>query len=341
MGVLLPELAPIALRALLVPLMRFAGFVVALGVIYMLHHFVRATVGGIAGIIGHVWGIGPILSSPVNKVYHWMDHEFGVVENFLDAQMAAALHQLARLVESIGHQLRAHSELLWALATLANNPFSVKAWRVYFSHVLAIAHGVQVEIRHAGVGYIGAAIHLAVAPLNVRLTFLDKWIHSRVTALDHAIDVTIPKDVAGLRVRTKTIEGELSKVWDAIRTSQGRFAAVAFAGAVALALDRIGLRWLKCSGLKSLGNRMACGGWRILDDLLAGIIDVLVIADLCQLTKLLISVTESSEVQGVLSGIIGGIDELLLCQGVARPPALDGYWTAPPPLQAFAALPAV
>jgi hypothetical protein len=90
-----------------------------------------------------------------------------------------------------------------------------------------------------------------------------------------------------------------------------------------------------------MGKRLGCGGWHLLDELLAGVIDVLVIADLCQLTKLLIEVAESSEVQTVISGIIEGMDELLQCQGVERPPALAGYWTEPPPAQPFAALPAL
>jgi hypothetical protein len=290
MGVLLPELAPIALRALLVPLMRFAGFVVALGVIYMLHHFVRATVGGIAGIIGHVPGIGGILASPVNAVYHWMDHEFGVVENFLDAQMAAALHQLARLVEQIGHQLRAHSELLWALATLANNPFSVKAWRVYFSHLIAVAHDATIAIRHAGVGYIGAAIHSAIRPIAGELHGLERWTYPRVKTLEREIGVSIPKDIAGLRTRAKSIEGELSRLWDAIRKNEGVVATLAFTGAVALALDKLGLNWIKCKRLGRWGNTMCGPTGTELEALLGGLVAVEALANFRELVKLAQSV---------------------------------------------------
>src|SRR6266850_830245 len=158
MGVLLEEAAPIVLRQLLRPLMQVAGFAVALGIVYNLHNFVRAVVGGIAGVIGRVPVVGPIFNTPVNAVYHWMDTEFGKAEQFLDARMASSMHELARLVEWIGHEFKTHADLLLTLSQLAANPFSLPLWKAYFHELLKIAHGPIEAIKHAGDGYIGAAI---------------------------------------------------------------------------------------------------------------------------------------------------------------------------------------
>ncbi len=183
--------------------------------------------------------------------------------------------------------------------------------------------------------------HRAQVKLNVHYT--------------HAIDVTLPKqlgrintqdellsrDRARLKERTTSLENGAIKTWEWMRTHVNSLATEAFAGAVAIALTSLGFGFLRCRSWKGVGSRLTCGMGSLLLDLLNGVIDVLLIADLCQITRLMIDTAESSVVQDALGAIIGGVDDLLLCQNVSRPASWNAVEYAAPTGQAYSALPAV
>src|SRR6476660_6758301 len=111
---MLAEFAPLLVPqfdALLLGILLLAGFIVAAGIIYGLHGFVKATVGGVAGIVGHIPGVGRVVSTPVNAVYHWMNSVFSAVEAGLDRRISHYFHQLAHLIKWVGDEIAAHANL--------------------------------------------------------------------------------------------------------------------------------------------------------------------------------------------------------------------------------------
>ncbi len=183
--------------------------------------------------------------------------------------------------------------------------------------------------------------HRAQVKLNVHYT--------------HAIDVTLPRTIGGIRTReealsrdqaklkerTTSLENGAIRTFEWIRTHPLSAVTGVFAGAVAIALQRLGWGVLRCRSWQSLGRRLTCGMGSLLLDLLNGVIDVLLIADLCQITRLMIDAAESSVVQDALGGLIGGIDDLLLCQNVTRPTTWAVLSETAPSGQQYAALPVV
>lgn len=175
----------------------------------------------------------------------------------------------------------------------------------------------------------------------------------RIAHATHAIDVTIPgelgriktredtlsRDAAKLRARTKALENGALRTFEWIRAHPLAGTTSVFAGAVAVALGRLGYGFLRCRNWQSLGRRLTCGMGAFLLDLLNGLIDVLLIADLCQITTLMAEVAESGPVQDALASFVEGIDELMLCQGVGLPARLAVRTVALPPAQPYAALP--
>jgi hypothetical protein len=292
-------LAPLVLPqfdALLIGLLVISGLIVAVGIIYILHGFTRAVVGGIAKLISSIPGVGSIFGSPVNAVYHWLNAEFSAAEAGLDRRISNYFHQLAKLVKWVGSEIEAHANLLYALSTILLGSSLTAAIRA----AIALLH-----TKVAGVsGRITNLYRSIVRPISARITRLERWTYPRVKALDHAIDVTIPRDVAGLRSRAKTIEGELSKAWDAIRKNEAALAATAMVGVVALALAKLDLGWLRCRNTRNVGKAICGVNGSELDSLLGLLVGGAALLEFRELVKL---------AQSVEHGVAAGL------QAVAKP----------------------
>ncbi len=101
----------------------------------------------------------------------------------------------------------------------------------------------------------------------------------------HAIDVAIPKqlgriqtkesaldkDLAKLRERTTSLENGAIRTFEWIRTHPLSAATGVFAGAVAIALQRIGWGVLRCRSWQKLGRSLTCGMGSWLSSLLEAI----------------------------------------------------------------------
>ncbi len=318
-------------RRLAVPFLWLCCCIVGLAVAQGCDVFSRAFFGQLESKVGWVPWLGKLASKPIHWIAQKINSYISGWEHYFEARVARSFEALASLVEDVGIAMYEGDLKAYHLARRLNNLIvGLIQTKVFGEHVArqakanaqsqALPHKVN-TLEHR----IAKAAPVIVVP--------------KLGRLEHQVEHVIEWDLPHLRARTRTIENELGHFFERAKATGKYVVTTAFVGAVAVALGRLGLGWLRCTSLRNLGKQFGCGGWKLLEDLLAGVIDVLVIADLCQLTKLLIEVAQSSEVQSVLSGIIGGLDELLLCQGVTRPADVDGYWTEPPPLQTFAALP--
>lgn len=97
--------------------------------------------------------------------------------------------------------------------------------------------------------------------------------NARLGVQAHAIDVTLPRsigqvrtreaelarDQAKLRERTKGLESGALKTFEWLRAHPLAGTTGVFAGAVAIALARLGYGFLRCNSWKGLGRRLTCG----------------------------------------------------------------------------------
>jgi len=95
----------------------------------------------------------------------------------------------------------------------------------------------------------------------------------RIAHATHAVDVTLPhsigrvrtreealaRDQAKLRERTGLLERGAEKTFEWIRTHPLSAVTGVFAGAVAVALTRLGFGFLRCKSWKNVGKRLTCG----------------------------------------------------------------------------------
>jgi hypothetical protein len=274
----LAVVAPIIDAPLAIPLLMLLGACVAIGIIYVLHNFVRAVVGGIAGVIGRIPGVGGILSSPVNAVFHWMDHEFGAAEAALDKRIGSYWHSLGHTVRWIGQEIEGHARLLRILAALALGPGFVS----YIETVIRLLRGNVRALPHiAKAGAVGL-----LRPIVGELHTLERWTWPRVKSLERSIEVTIPRDIAGLRARTKTLERHWTDVFERIKGLESRLGAAAFAGAVAIALEALGASWVRCRNWNRIGKQVCGTGTGEIDALIGLLGTAALLVDFRELVKL-------------------------------------------------------
>jgi hypothetical protein len=317
----------------LIDLTPLVAFIVALGVCLLVAYFARAFFGTAAGAVGWIPYLGKVLSRSLLDVEHKITSIMGRAAVALEARIGASWHSMARLVDHIGRELAAHAHLLLLLSQLLPGANAIE-------NVLQLIHTLR-----SRAGAIERALHGIGHDVIGRIHAVERGIGAdvlpRIKSLEREVNGVTTRHIPGLRAGERVAEREITNLWKWTRTHTLEAGTVAFAGAVAVALAKLGMTWLRCNSVSRIGKRLGCRGFGILEDLLFGVIDVLVIADLCRLTGVMIDVAESTVIQDALGGIIAGIDGLLLCQGVTRPDVLDGYWTDPPPPQAFSVLPAV
>jgi hypothetical protein len=328
--------------ALLVGLLALMGCLVALGLVSILHRFVRATSGAIGGILGHLPGVGHVLSTPITAVAHWMDREFSAAERALDRACAFFFGELGQLVAYLGSEISSISHALYTLAVhsvghsaidavngaLHRANLAIAAARTLALNSWHVATEARFYIQHATVGPIGAAIHTIADPIARRVTTiagqvatLERTITARVGRIEHEIAVDIPRSIAAVRELVTGLTGVVNALKARVARIEQILSTAGVAALVATALGTLGLEWLRCSNVGKLG-RAACGlPAGLLDDLLAVLVDVLILENVCTVIPL---VSDAAEVIGVpIVDALAGVAGAGICYGATPAPRVS------------------
>lgn len=225
---------------------------------------------------------------------HPSQHGTSGVKGFLDLLIrnspAAALFGLAKKSASyvVSHfaaaQLHRFAKWLIGMGTLTAGWFSVvpKFTEAIVQAVERVYHATEHALARANA--VGHALSVLRAHVNAELRRIEHVIHvtlpreirgvrADVRHLTHVIDVTVPReigrvrreeealsrDLAKLRERTTTLERGAIRTFEWLRSHANSGAMTVFAGAVAVALARMGFGFLRCNNWKSLGKRITCG----------------------------------------------------------------------------------
>lgn len=277
---------------------------------YLCVYVAKALLGTAASATSWIPWIGSAVSSGLHKAEQHIVHVFAEAASGVESAIGWSWHVSARLVDALGREINSHANQLWALANsmpavafvaallndLRKHTHAItKLWDTVFSHPASL-----------------------VRPVTAKVTALERYTRANVKALDHALDGVIEHDIPSLRKRTKTLEGELSRAWDAIRANRLALGSLAFVGAVSLALSRLGLGSLRCNNAQSLFKRRGCGLWNDLEGILGLLADAVFLTNICTVIPWLeegFSVVAAPLVSA-LAGAGAG-----LCQPGSSPPA--------------------
>lgn len=244
----LPELALLAM------------LILAFAVVYGLRKFTEGIIGMVHAIVGGIPLIGSLIGAAIDKVMQPMAHALGELEQYIDSGIGTSLHLTAQLVRQTYDFFERSSSIYATLARFVTEipRFGdlVSLYRSLRHLIAASVHGVTSIIHHTTVvtQTVTKTVGTAVLP--------------RLRTVEHEVEHVVEHDIASLRARTKTLEKEYAKLNKEIRAHPWTVVTTAFVGAVALALTRLGLEWIKCDNAKQVFKKRGCSLWTQLDKLL-------------------------------------------------------------------------
>lgn len=225
-----------------------------------------------AGLVAKVF-FGPTVSLTL-KLTRWITHQVGEV--FGDAERLAVawfsgLYQWAAL--AIGQALLWPYyvfKLQWWLVTHAIPDAIRAAMRgvhgsvVYITKVLPKVERTIVRFPKLTKAQIKAAVTAALSGLVLPFIPELRWLRAHFHALTHAIPHAIPLP------RFPSIRDVLRR----LRKLEKGATRAAFAAAVAVALARLGLGWIRCGNVRKAGKSVCGIDGGLLDELLLGTLGI-------------------------------------------------------------------
>ena len=255
------------------PLVLLTAFLLVYGLHYNAHRFVQGLVDAIKRIVPIVNPIAAIIGWPLAKIGQALLAPLNDFVTGTDAHVGLSFHQLARLVRRTYAEVAALSQttalLAKALTGAATSRDLGTLWHALTVRAQAIAHQLDVLRANVKTTAVGLAHRIDGAVLP------------RVRGLEHELDHVIDPEIAGLRKRTRTLEEEALRTFRWFKVHKWLATEAAFAGAVALALSRLGAGWIRCSSARSFFKNRGCGVWHLFDDLLGLLADAIVLANIC------------------------------------------------------------
>jgi hypothetical protein len=268
-----PELIPveIGLAEALAVLGKLAAVVFVLGCIYVVHGFVIALFGFADRAVGWIPWFGHVATAPLHKIEQKVIHELAKAEQSIDSYVGHSWHQLARLVRKVAAEFYGlASELLHIVALIERLWGPATILRV----VKALLHPIRTAqaIEHA----LGLATSHALTRLRRMVV---EGVLPRIGRIEHELDHVVEHDIATLRARTHVLERKVEGEFRWLRARPWEIATKAFVGAVAIALARLGLHWLRCRNVRNTGKALCGLSAPALDELLAALVGGLALAD--------------------------------------------------------------
>lgn len=254
-------------------LMFFGGWILCL----LAYYIAKAFFTSASGAVSWLPGVGGWLKGKVENVGQHVTNVIGGVVLNLQARMAASWHRAAREVEWIGREIASHAALIERIANdLVTANFAdlihleVQGARKLLHYlarqIVGIGHDVTIRVKNVERG-IGAD----VLP--------------RIRSLDRRLSREVTREKARARAAEHALDREVTALGKWVRSHPWTIVTDAFVGAVAIALTKLGLDWIKCDSAKKLAKKRGCGMWDDLDSLLGLAVTAIAIADLKTLVR--------------------------------------------------------
>ena len=268
-----------AFLEVLSPLIQLCGLIVALSAIALLAWVVKNFLQALASWLSFLPGIGGVAQSVVTSVEQAISNGLGHAIAGIESQIGKQWHNLARLAHMVWQAHVAVAENLWNLAQEFYHavPLSdfTKLLHRFESHVAQITRTITQEATRV--------IHRT----EVKVESVAHGVYPRLRAAEHAIEVTIPKEIKSARALAREAEDGVARLWDRVRSLPTTADVTAAVTAAIAALGLVGLDLLKCAESANIFSKRGCGLWSLLDDALGLIFDLTVVASICEVIPLL------------------------------------------------------
>lgn len=311
----------------LVPLAILLTAFVAYGTAFLARSQGSAWANWVKDALGATFLVGDILTQAAVNLTKWIAHEvgahFGQVE-FQTVQWLAALGNAidysAQSIAGIGYDLHRFSRWL----VLQEIPKLIHALP---NAVTTVVHGITkrivtvertvVKLPGLTKAQVRAAVAVAIPGIIAHDLPYFEWLKKHLKTLERiaagaagtviGAAIPIPKDLLGIRTRIGKIEKSI--------------VGVAAAGLVATALARLGVTWIRCNNWKRLGRGICNLPASAISSLLSLLTDVFLLADICEVVKLLQDAY--AEVEQPIATLVGDVGGALCHGDFDAPPVME------------------
>jgi hypothetical protein len=278
--------------------------------------------------VGDVFRVVPVvggyIAGAVESVAQSISGVLGKAITGVDSAMGASWHLLARLTGRLWHQIEDAATGFFHLAELvARLVYAHSGLRTLVHHVEHVVHGIEHGVRTLerewrGIEHkvkrlerdvtkgIGHDLHIGLRDLR-----------KEVKGLEHTVTTDIPNAI-------DYAEGQTTALGRFIGAIPGVSYVEWAAGIVAAALGLDLLNSLRCPSLLKSAKNRGCGLWNGLEDMLGLLVDVALIASICDVLPWL---TKGVDEVGL------GMVEAIHAAGLS---ACAGTYPPPPPMPAVA-----
>ena len=250
---------------------------VALAMCLLVYYIASAFFGAAGGAVGWIPGIGGWLKGKIEDVAHHATSVLGHAVMTLEARIGASWHRLARDVDWLAKEIASHAALIARIANDLVTGNFVDLIRLEVQGARKLLHYLARQI--VGIGH----------DVTIRVKNIERGIGAdvlpRIRSLDRRLSREITREKARARTAEHALDREVTALGKWVRSHPWTIVTDAFVGAVAIALTKLGLDWIKCDSAKKLAKKRGCGMWDDLDDLLGLAVTAIAIADLKTLVR--------------------------------------------------------
>lgn len=293
----------------------------ALIFLYLAKAIVKALFSSASGAVSWIPGVGGWLSGKAHDLEQKIVSVFASAVGGVDDAIGYMLHVLAREADWIGRELERHAQLLLSLAQLLPGAGALVSLRDEIGTLRRLLHG----------GISGQlSLVKRLFQLEERLRHgIGADVFPRIRGVERDVTHVVEHDIASLRARDKALEREYHNLFKWIRAHPLSLATGAFAGAVAVALQRLGGSWIRCGNWNRIG-RSVCGlPLSLIEDLLAVSIVSFAVVDMCEFASVAQDVAHAFVPE--LLALVDIEDALIGCHGATGVPVLTLPPTQLPP----------
>ena len=301
--------------------------IVAFGMVRFSQVLVHLIQFVVSNSIGKLPLIGWIVHEVTDPVFRAAERGLADVALGVQGAIGFYWHGLAWLASFLAHEIEHQAVLIWHLAHYA----LPTTWGELIGQELARIRNAVNVVEHTG----SVAIQRVHTVERTIVTRAQAAVLPRVHGIEGVIGHVVLPDIAGLRERARAIADHVENLFQQTRKLDALLGTAAFTGAVAFALARLDVSWIRCRNWNRIGKGICGLPSDLLETLLAGTIDALVVSDLCDFAYLLGQATR--EVEPALLSFVSVENALIGCHGTSRPPTRNaGVLNLPPLINAVA-----
>jgi len=224
-------------------------------------YIAKALFGVAGGTLGKLPVVGGWINGGLTSLEHKIVATMSGAAASVDSHIGDAFHRLARIIDWTGREIKGHATLLGLIASYLPGFATLNMIRTTVGELRRLVHAAQ------RIGVHALTQTVTITRTIRRTVVADAF--PRLRTVERDLGRVVHRDLPRVRAREAELGREITNLWKWTRSHALVAGSVAFAGAVALALSRLGLGWVRCSKVGRAGKTLCGMDDSLLESLLA------------------------------------------------------------------------